>query len=67
LSECYSVNHVLDELDSLFQSGDLNGENVVLVSPGTVFSLSLGGSGLNGCDCFIVVSVGLFQVSGGLS
>jgi hypothetical protein len=58
---------VLDELDSLFQSGDLNGEDVVLISPGTVFSFSLCGSGLDGGDGFIVVSVGLFQVSGGLS
>jgi hypothetical protein len=60
------VDHVLNELDSLFQSGDLDGEDVVLISPGTVFSFSLSGSRLDGSDGFIVVSVGLFQVSGGL-
>lgn len=66
LGECNAVNHVLDELDSLFQGSNLYGEDVVLVSPLAVFRFSLGSAGLDGGDGLVVVFVGLFQISGGL-
>lgn len=62
LSECNTVDHVLNEFNTLLQSGDFYRLLVILVSPGRVFPFSLSGTILNGSNDFVVVFVGLFQV-----
>jgi hypothetical protein len=62
LGEGNSVDHVLDQFDSLFQSGDFDGGLVVFVSPGGVFGFSLGSSGGDGVNGFFVVVLGLGQI-----
>ena len=56
------MDHMLDDLNALFQGGDLDGHLVVLVGPLLVFSLSLGGPGLDGVHGLLVVALSLGQI-----
>lgn len=59
LSESDSVDHVVDQLDSLLQGGDGDGVLVVLLGPSDVLRLSLLGSGDDGLQGLIVVGLSL--------
>lgn len=62
LSEGNSVDHVVDQLDSLFQSGNRDRVLVVFLSPSGVLSSSLGSSSLDGLDGFIEILLSLSQI-----
>lgn len=66
LGEGDSVDHVFDELDGFIDLGDGGGVFVVDVDPSGVFSFSLGVSGFEGIDGFIVVGGGEVEVEFGL-
>jgi len=62
LGEGNSVDHVLDELDRFVDVVDGGGVFVIDVNPSGVFSFSLGISGFEGRDGFIVVGGGEVKV-----
>jgi len=73
LSESNSVEHVLNESNSLFNGGDVDGQFVVFGGPFGMFGFSLSGSGFDLFNDFfeIVLSLseffsGLFLDGGGL-
>lgn len=66
LGEGDAVDHVLDELDSFFEGGDLNGLDVVVLGPFAVFNFSFVGAVIDSFNGLIVVLVGLFQINGSL-
>lgn len=66
LGEGDTVDHVLDELDGFVDLVDGVGVFVVDVDPAGVFSFSLGGTGFEGGDGFVVVGGGEVQVGLGL-
>jgi len=61
LGEGDTMNHVLDQLNTLLESGDLDLGLVVLISPLLVLGVSLGGTGFDGLNGLIVILVGLFE------
>jgi len=63
LSEGNTVDHVLNELNTFFQSSDFNRRLVILFSPLGVFSVSLISALLDGSKGFIIVSLGLGEIS----
>lgn len=66
LGEGNTVDHVLDELDALFEGGNLDGLGVIFFSPFVVFSFTLGCAGGDGVNGLVVILVGLFKVNLGL-
>lgn len=62
LGEGNSVDHVVDQLDSLLQGGDGDRVLVVLLSPSLVLSGSLGSSSLDRLDSLIEISLSLSQI-----
>jgi len=57
------VDHVVDKLDTFLKGRDRDGVLVIFLSPTSVLSLALCGSGFNRLDGLIVVLVGLVEVN----
>lgn len=62
LGESNTVNHVLDQLNTLFESGDLDLGLVIFISPLLMLSVSFGGTLFDGFNGLIVVLVGLIEL-----